>query len=134
MASKAHQVIAALVARKMREEGYEVVMFEGKEVYVSDIKLKMPPKIKKHRPDLVGYNLFSKDICIGEAKTSHDLSTLRTRNQIKDFSGIVLHSNRKVKFFIGVPTSGLDKLKKMLDNYGIQKEGVVIINVPDRLL
>src|SRR3990167_8658971 len=112
MASKAHQFIADLVARKMYQEGYEVVGFEG-ENSTEIIKLKLPPKILRHRPDLIG--IKDQSIAIGEAKTVNDF-TSRTKEQLLDFTdskdwqeGI----NRKVYF--GIPMSVEQKFRELVD-------------------
>lgn len=131
MASKAHQFIADLLATKMYSEGYEVVSFEG-DNSTEEVKLKLPPKILRHRPDLVGVKKGG--LAIGEAKTANDLS-LRTKEQLEDFT----NQNNwpagfEYKVFFGVPLSVEDKFKRMISEMSINESNLAVLSVPDRLL
>jgi len=44
-----------------------------------------PPKIGRHIPDLFVEDKTREMLIIGEAKTSHDIETERSENQLKDF-------------------------------------------------
>src|SRR5882757_9906522 len=101
MPSLAHQFIADNIARRMNIDGYAVVSYDGIKEY-QDVKLRMPPKIKRHRPDLIGISNDG-EISIGEAKTAEDF-TAHTSEQILDFfsSGF--------KLYVGVPLSARQKL------------------------
>jgi len=126
MATRAHQFIAELIARKMNIDGFEVISFDG--LSESErTKLKIPPKIIRHRPDLLGIDR-QKNICIGEAKTAGDMGP-RTQEQLEDFSSI------GVRFYIGIPSSAEWELEKMLKKYVQPNNGLVlVVKVPDRLL
>lgn len=129
MATKAHQFIADLLAQRMRLDGYEVVSFDGYSEVENDLKL--PPTIKRHRPDLIGLKKGS--LAIGEAKTAGDLGT-RTREQIEDYIG----SKNAIKearllIYLGVPTSVESEAKEIVRN--AQGETcITVLGVPDRLL
>ena len=131
MTSKAHQFIADFLATKMYAEGYEVVSFEG-ENSTENVKLKLPPKILRHRPDLIG--IKKQALAIGEAKTASDLS-LRTREQLEDFTD---HENWptgvEYKIFFGIPMSIEDKFRKMIKDTNINESNLAVLTVPDRLL
>lgn len=131
MASKAHQFIADLIARRMNLEGYEVVGFEGASE-VEAIKLKLPPKILRHRPDLIG--IKPSGVAIGEAKTADDL-TVRTLEQLQDFTNDTNWSNQiGHQVFFGIPMSVQDKFQKIIKDLGVNDENLTILPVPDRLL
>lgn len=136
MASKAHQLIAGLVVRKIRQEGYQIISFDGNEAIISDISLKAPPIIKKHRPDILGIRLLDKKICIGEAKTSNDLYSKRTKEQIQDYSNLILDNTKGVcELIIGIPKSCENKLEILLKNLGIHGNlNVSYVWMPDELL
>lgn len=130
MASKAHQFISDLLARRMCMDGYEVVSFEGYSETENDFRT-LPPKIKRHRPDLIG---IKKDtLVIGEAKTAGDIC-LRTREQIEDY--VACSNNIKGKslsIYIGVPISIKGDIENIVEKVNGEKV-VTIFTVPDRLL
>lgn len=135
MASKGHQMIAGLIARKMRMEGYGVISFDGNESIISQVLLSVPPQISRHRPDLIGVNLKDKAICIGEAKTELDLKTKRTEEQLTDFSNITTTEGNLCNLIIGVPQSAIPILKDVLTKIGIKdKKNISYVYLPDELL
>ena len=84
MVSSVHQFILTLVARKMREIGFEPIAYDGDYNNLGLHKLNIPPKIINHRPDIMGINLRN-EFCIGEVKTANDIFSIRTKNQFVDF-------------------------------------------------
>jgi hypothetical protein len=136
MPSKMHQMLIGLIARRMTEKGYEIVAFDGKEYLFDGKILETPPKIKRHRPDILGYRFSSKEICVGEAKTKNDLSSKRTEEQLIDYSSIVTKtSGNPVEIIIGIPRSvemDLVKLLRKLDLYN--KEHISYIWLPEELV
>lgn len=135
MASKAHQFIANMLAVKMRQLNFEVVSFDGTQIFLSEQKLPIPPCLKRHRPDILGYDSKSKTICIGEAKTTADLNSERTKEQIADYASIITKSEKPARILLGVPSSGLDKLNLLLGDLELaHNPNLIVIHVPDRLL
>ena len=131
MASRAHQFLADSVARKMYQEGYEIVGFEG-ENSTEIVKLKLPPKILRHRPDLIGVKTQS--IAIGEAKTASDF-TSRTKEQLLDFTdNTEWQKGVEKKVFFGIPMSIEEKFKELVKDLGISTKELFILSIPDRLL
>jgi hypothetical protein len=130
MASKAHQFIVDLLARRMSMDGYEVVSFDGHSETENTFS-HLPPTIKRHRPDIVG---IKKDIlAIGEAKTAGDLGD-RTHEQIEDYVTCSKElTGRELKIYLGVPNSIESKTKAIVNavNGG---DVVILLTVPDRLL
>jgi len=129
MASKAHQFIADLISRKMDEQGYEVVSFDGKNY--ENLKYKLPPKILRHRPDLIGYKKDS--LIIGESKTKNDLSN-RTKEQIIDYATLTNNKDINCSLILGFPSSIISEIEKILSNIDYRKEKLYLLTVPDILL
>lgn len=129
MASKAHQFIADLISRKICEQGYQVVSFDGKNY--ESVKYRLPPKILRHRPDLIG--LKKDHLIIGESKTKNDLSR-RTWEQINDFVSLTNSDKVKCSLILGFPLSVLSKIEKILSNIEYKKEKIYLLTVPDILL
>ena len=133
--SRSHQLILGLIVRKMREKGYLVVSFEGNESLIGDLSLDATKKINRHKPDLIGINLRDKRICIGEAKTSSDLSSKRTKEQFLDFSCLITKSQKLCELIIGIPKSSEKELLELLNKLELSnKLNVSYIWMPDNLL
>lgn len=135
MASKAHQLILGVIARKMREKEYEIISFDGNESLIGDISLNIPPTIKRHRPDITGIHLKDKRICIGEAKTDFDLVSKRTKEQFVDYATLLTKSGKSCELIIGIPRFSEKKLRKILRHLNLlDKLNVSYIWVPDEFL
>lgn len=133
MASKAHQFIASCIVRKMREEGYDVIAFEGDYTKIGDIRYRIPFSIKKHRPDIIGISKDKSRICIGEAKTFEDLLSKRTKEELSDFANIKIE-DLKCKLIIGVPKSSESLLKQILQNIEIyENPNISYLLIPEEL-
>ncbi len=109
----------------MRVSGFEPVCVEGKSGLVDSLKL--PPKIIRHRPDLIGVNK-NYEICIGEAKTMYDIHSKRTKEQIEDYY------KAGCNIIIGCPSScyeySSNLIKKILPNL----EKATILKIPEELM
>ncbi len=135
MPSKAHQLISGLIVRKMREKGYLIIAFDGNEKIISDIFLKATPVIKRHKPDILGIDIKSKKICIGEAKTEGDLANERTKEQLLDYASLAEDKNKYFELIIGIPESAEVYLMKLLDKLNIKTSpNVSYIHVPNALI
>ena len=134
MASNKHQMIAGIVARKMKEAGYTIVAFDGKCYWIGERELQIPPALLKHRPDLIGINTAD-EICIGEAKTTSDITTKRTKRQLADFINLKSKSGKEIFFFVGIPLSGKQIFLKVTQELNLEnKKNLITITVPDILL
>jgi len=130
MASKKHLFIISCLARKMREKGYEIVAFDGKWQNIGLVKLKMPFQITRHRPDIIGIKPNTSKVCVGEGKTSNDLHTQRTKEQIKDFADA-----EGCELIIGAPKSCEKKLLDLLSEMKLeQKKNISYILIPEELM
>jgi len=135
MPSRSHQLIAGLIARKMRIKGYEIVSFDGNESLISTISLDIPPTIRRHRPDVLGIDLKNKKICIGEAKTDSDLTSRRTKEQFIDYANLLTKSQKICELIISIPKDSENKLRKILEDLNLLgKSNVSYIWMPNELL
>lgn len=125
MASIKHQFIIDCVIRKMRDMAFEPVCLEGKSTLID--ALKIPPKIIRHRPDIIGVNKNYK-ICIGEAKTNNDINSKRTKEQLIDYfqSGCLT--------IIGCPISCYYALNNLIKKVVPNQQIISILKVPDELM
>jgi hypothetical protein len=135
MASKIHQMLVGLISRKMRELGFSIVAFDGSDYLFNGQKLKMPPTIIRHRPDIVGYNFETKSVCLGEAKTSGDLFSKRTKEQLLDYASVALISCPiPINVIIGIPKNSEPDLIKLFKELKIMgKDNISYIWLPEEL-
>jgi hypothetical protein len=133
MASEKHDFIVSAIVRKMRLDGFKVIYLDGKYQNISTEKFDIPPRIINHKPDVIGEK-DSKFFCIGEAKTTKDLFTKRTKDQIIDFLAIV-RLNSGNKLVIGIPLNAKEDLQKLLIELRVIKQKQIeIIYIPEDLL
>lgn len=134
MASKIHQFILSLIVRKMKLEGYEIIAYDGDYSKIENMALKIPFKIMRHRPDIIGISLDKSKICIGEAKTDSDLRSDRTKEEFVDFASIGDTIGKSIKLIIGIPKSSNLLLFKIINELKLQnKNNIEYIIVPEEL-
>lgn len=135
MATRIHKMLVDLVARKMREKGYTIVAIESNLLRLPDgEKMPIPWKIRRHRPDVIGIEVKSKKICIGEAKTADDLFSKRTAAQLSDFADIIgKSSGERTELVIGVPLHSRDILLRLLERMNLSTENISIMLLPEEL-
>jgi hypothetical protein len=136
MPSQAHQFLVMCIARKIRENGYEIVALDGDYTKVSDIPFKVPPTVMRHRPDIIGVSIGDIRVCIGEAKTKSDLSSERTKEQFVDYANVILEESKpKCELMIAIPKSAEDALIRLLRRLDIyESDNVSYLTVPEMLL
>lgn len=136
MPTKLHQMIVGLIGRKMREKGYDIVAFDGNEYLFDGQKINIPPSIKRHRPDIVGFKFETKEICVGEAKTSKDLFSKRTKEQVLDYSNIKgLSTGKHIEIILGIPKSVEGDLIRLLSELNLfEKDFISYIWLPEELV
>jgi hypothetical protein len=127
-------MLVDLIARKMRQNGYTIVALEGSLLSLPESeKMPIPWTIKRHRPDVIGINLNSIKVCIGEAKTSDDLFSERTASQLTDFAQIIGKSGQKTELVIGVPLRSEGKLRELLRRLNVPEQGLSVVVLPEEL-
>ena len=120
MAGKQHQFILGLLVKQMRMEGFKVFFIEGNFIGQLPGHTKIPPNVFRHRPDAIGVS-HTGQVCIADAKTTSDIHSKRTREQIKDYTEVELNG-MPCEVFIGVPADAGDEVMSLLrrlslDNY-----------------
>lgn len=134
VASKIHQFILALIVRKMKSEGYEIIAYDGNYSKIENMALRIPFTIIRHRPDLIGISLDKSKICIGEAKTNSDLRSDRTKEEFVDFASIGDVIGKNIKLIIGVPKNSNLILFKIIKELKLQNnKNIEFLIVPEEL-
>jgi hypothetical protein len=134
-ASKEHDLIVALVARSIRQHGFDLIALESSLDWLFGKGFKLPPAIVLHRPDILGVRRTPPFLCIGEAKTCSDLRSKRTRRQLLDFSQTRVGDTEEFcQVIIGIPQDCEMTLNKLLAELGIPASRMAIIHVPRALL
>ncbi|MDR2595698.1 MAG: hypothetical protein LBC76_00100 [Treponema sp.] len=133
MAGKQHQFIIGLINKKILEYGFTIVFIDGHVSGAFDKKYNLPPKILRHRPDVIGINNKG-CICIGEAKTKNDIFNIRTKEELFDFSNYKFNGNACL-LIIGIPKSSQNDLDKLLSELCIQNnDNIEILSIPDEII
>lgn len=134
-ATKEHELIVAMVARYIRDQGYELVAIECSLSWLFGDSFRLPPAIILHRPDALGVRNKPPFVCIGEGKTQNDIHSARTRRQLKDFAeATVGETGMRCELIVGVPADCTAALGQVLSSLGIPPEHVRVIPVPRPLL
>jgi len=128
-----HQFILGLIVRKMREEGIKIYNIDGVYPAMFGENLSIPPRILRHRPDLIGIR-ENGQICIGEAKTTSDIANKRTYEQLQDYTSVELNGI-KCDIFIGIPRSAKSIFCKQVEKLGLLEcKNLHILYVPDEII
>jgi hypothetical protein len=135
MSTRIHEFILSCVSRKVRERGYEIVAYEGDYKKISNISFKIPMKIIRHRPDIIGLNKNQSKICIGEAKTYGDIFSKRTKEQFSDYSEVIKDPNIEAELIIGIPKDSEQDLIDLLSKITLREHpNVTYLLVPKELM
>jgi len=133
LASKEHNLIVSIICGQLQRSDFNIIYLDGNYTDFSMEGKTIPPKIIKHRPDIIAENNEG-SFCIGEAKTQSDLFSERTKTQFIDFLSFVC-INKKNRFIIGIPKGSILILNKLLSNLEIiNHPQICIIQVPNFLL
>jgi hypothetical protein len=134
-ATQEHELLVAMVARYIRQQGYELVALECSLSWLFGESFRLPPSITLHRPDILGVRKEPPLICIGEGKTRNDLRSKRTREQIKDFAEASVNGKSGgCEVVVGIPDDCKPHLEKAFNSLGIPLGRIKIIPVPSALL
>jgi len=134
MGTKIHEFILMCVARKIRERGYEIIAYQGDSKKISNMSFKLPAKIKRHRPDIIGIKQEILKICIGEAKTASDLFSKRTSEQFFDYYEAIKNPIITAELVIGIPSFCENDLLNLLSSLNMKgNPNVTYICIPKEL-
>jgi hypothetical protein len=133
VAGKKHQFILGLIIKKIREDGFTIVSIDGKSSGSFGLKTDLPPKILRHRPDIIAVN-ESGQICIGEAKTENDIKNIRTTEEFIDYASIELNG-KPCYVIIGIPQESIGELNKLLKKIGVYSfNNIYVLQVPNEII
>jgi hypothetical protein len=129
-------MLVDLIARKMQDKGYLPVAFDGKYLVIEDEVIHIPPRIGRHRPDVIGIKPSTKRLCLGEAKTLDDLRTQRTREQFTDYSRVIGQTSGEIaELIIGTTSEAVDSLHQILAGLGMcDNPNVTYVILPEELV
>lgn len=134
-ASNEHELIVALVARYIQQEGFNIVALESSLDWLFGSSFRLPPAITMHRPDILGVREEPPFICIGEGKTCGDLRARRTRQQLLDFSQTKVGvTGIFCQTVVGIPQDCESTLNSLLSTLKISPQRIKVIPVPRALL
>jgi hypothetical protein len=124
-----------MVARYVKEQGYELVALDCSLSWLFGDSFRLPPAIVLHRPDVLGVRKESPFVCIGEAKTRNDIHSARTHCQLKDFAEAKIgESGLTCEVVLGIPADCKEVVGRLLFSLGIPQERITVIPVPRPLL
>jgi hypothetical protein len=129
-------MLVDLIARRMRDDGYLPVAYDGRNLVLEGEIIHIPPRVGRHRPDVIGINPSTRSLCIGEAKTSDDLRSKRTQEQLLDYSKIMGRSSGQIAdLIIGVTKDAEPSLTQILAELGLSNSpNVKHIVLPEELV
>jgi hypothetical protein len=134
-ASKEHDLIVALIARYIRQQGFEIVALETSLSWLFGDSFHLPPAVVHHRPDVLGVRAEPPYISLGEAKTCGDLKSQRTARQLIDFSQIEIDSTGiRCQVTVGVPQDCESLLQRLIYSLKIPDNCINVLPVPRSLL
>ncbi len=134
-ASSEHDLIVSLVARTIRQQGFELVALESSFDWLFGKNFQLPPAIIVHRPDILGVRREPPYLCIGEAKTRGDLHSKRTRRQLVDFSQATIgNTGALCHVVVGIPQDAEDILEGIIGVLGIPPDRILVLPIPRPLL
>jgi hypothetical protein len=133
VAGKRHQFILGLIIKKIREDGFTIISTDGNLSGAFGDKMQLPPKILRHRPDVIAINEDGL-ICIGEAKTENDINSLRTSEEFYDYANTELNGKRCF-VIIGIPQSSKKGLNSYLKKIGVSDfQNIFVLYVPNEII
>jgi hypothetical protein len=133
MASSAHQFIMGLVIKAMQDADCKIIAMDGKYPGLLGECLPLPPQVTRHRPDVVAIHR-NQQVCLGEAKTGRDVASVRTREQLNDFTNVQVNG-LACDVYVGVPGSSRVTFDHMLRTEGLDRcENLHVLYIPDEII
>jgi hypothetical protein len=130
MPSRVHRLLVQLLVPRLHALGYTIVASDQYYHELGPFRLKVPPVIVEHQPDLVGIRTNSPRLCIGEAKTAPDLRTRHTREQLLDFV-----NQDDAMLVVAFPAGAILEFERLLLDLGLTSgERIQGMGVPEALL
>jgi hypothetical protein len=137
MPSREHQWLVLWAARKMVQDGFDVLGLDGRIPRDPGRSgLASPPEVAGVRPDVWGYNANTDELAFGEAKTLEDIEREHTVCQLRVFARTKLRGScGRTRLYLAVPRSAVGRLDRVLAKVGLLgAANVVRLPIPDVLL
>jgi len=116
----------------MKQRGFSPIAVDGSIDSLGSLRIDRPQAFGRHRPDAVGVSADGR-LCIGEAKTSNDVASNRTLEQLEDYLASSDVDYSAVLF--GYPRSADCVVRKLLKAIGASDcPQLELIPIPDELL
>jgi hypothetical protein len=133
----AHQWLVTWIARKMMFDGYLIGGFDGPAPH-GFVWNALPRPFELHgvRPDVWGINVSTGALAVGEAKTSNEVDTQHTREQLRVYSRLRRRVGHDIcRLYFAIPRSTVFALDRvLLDVKAFGSARLVRLHVPDCLL
>jgi len=128
--SAEHRLLVQMIIRAMHSAGYRVVASDTHYFQLGNVRLKKPPALDRHQPDLVGIRSRAPRLSIGEAKTTNDLRTRHTREQLWDYAQV-----RDAVVIIAIPEGAATTYLKVATEIGLSNlPQIRVLKVPEALI
>ena len=137
MATHSHQTLLLWAVRRMIADGFVITGYDGKSAQGGRLNLLPKPFVLAgSRPDAWGIHQTSMLFGFAEAKTSLDIGTAHTRQQMRTFSAVKMKaSGSPCPLYMAVPRSSLSHLQSVLGDLGLSAApNILPVGVPDILL
>jgi len=130
--TRQHQRILAILLKRMKQRGFMPLAVDGPTECLGGPEPASPVAFGRHRPDAVGTATDGR-MCIAEAKTSNDITSRRTREQLEDY--LVASDVGYALVLFGYPRSADLVVQNLLASIGASAcPQLELIPVPDDLL
>ena len=130
MPSAEHNFLVQMLIPKVRSRGYHIVATDTHYFQLGPLRLRRPPALVRHQPDLVGIRHSPPRLVIGEAKIGSDLRTRHTREQLSDYAR--LHD---AILIVAIPEAARSAYEKLANEIGISHlRHVSCLLVPEELM
>jgi hypothetical protein len=134
-ATSEHELLVAMAARYIRDQGYELVAIESSFSWLFGDDFRLPPSVVLHRPDVIGIRKEPPLICIGEGKTRNDLHSIRTREQLRDFTEASVQGvPNACGVVIAIPRDCKATLDQIVESLGVSSDRIKVLPIPRVLL
>lgn len=134
--SNAHQWLVVWAVRKMTNDGFVPLAWDGALPHFQSAVLGRSPQFMNLRPDAVGVDPRSKRTAFCEAKTWNDIETRHTQQQLQAFSSLSSRTDKgPSRLYIAIPRSAAPALDRVLAKIGLAGDpNVTRLHIPDCLL
>lgn len=130
MSGKDHRFLVRELIVLAQRWNYRVLSSDGRYDLLGPAVSALPAKVLRHQPDLLAIRESMPRLFIGEAKTSQDVGTRRSREQLLDFSSVP-----DALTVFAVPSRSAARLRAIIRELGLREdEALKCVAVPEELI